>query len=493
VTLLVWLLAIYFATGLLVALTVSASLAWSAASHRRIEGIRSSHRFLPPITLAITADENDADLIDTIHAALAIDRPANEIIVVLDRVNAGHMALLNRHFAFRRDFRAERRELDTASIRAIYVSALHPRLILVDKEPAGTSDALNMAINLGLHPLFAHVPAGLRLHPGTLEKLAAEFAFATDSLAAAVAPVRIVGGAVSSLPWQVAAFESTTASPFASAAGTTPTFVVYRKRMLELAAGFGGSRAPRIDAALRLYQRLRAWGYDNSIVAVPETAGWMSPDSVFGAAPARHAALIDALIRYGGAIMSRGSWSARAAVVYLALYEAAAPFVEALAWVALPAAWLGGWADPASITAIAMMMAGAPLLRAGTAALVSSHRLAIGPDVAVRTFAAVLLSPLLIHPVFTLARLLAIFASRPIKRARTSAPPTVLALPAPDRPAVVLPALPRPAPLAVPPPNPTAPPPLTWAAPPTIHPSETRTATDALKVEPPKHVEGSDS
>ena len=85
--------------------------------------------------------------------------------------------------------------IPTKEIRGVYYNAKYPRLIYVDKENGGKSDALNAGINVSVYPLFVCLDADSRIEKDAVLKLATEF-MKDSSTVVAGGLVRIANGAV---------------------------------------------------------------------------------------------------------------------------------------------------------------------------------------------------------------------------------------------------------------------------------------------------------
>src|SRR5262249_53301576 len=76
----------------------------------------------------------------------------------------------------------------------IYSSARYPRLLVIDKENGGRSDALNASLNLSRSPLVCAVDADSMLEPDALLRLVRPFLLEPEEMVAAGGKIRVVNG-----------------------------------------------------------------------------------------------------------------------------------------------------------------------------------------------------------------------------------------------------------------------------------------------------------
>src|SRR5215471_2124959 len=123
------------------------------------EAVAKSH-FTFPISVLMPAHNEAAGVVDAVRSVLSLDYPQHEVIVINDGSTDDTLAQL------KREFRLERREVvyrKTLPVRGgilgIYRSPVAHNLLVVDKEHAGKSEALNAGLNLSRYPLFCTIDA----------------------------------------------------------------------------------------------------------------------------------------------------------------------------------------------------------------------------------------------------------------------------------------------------------------------------------------------
>ncbi len=383
----------------------------SRSSRRVLDEARiAGRRWAPPLSLAILASGDGSAASETISNALHLALPGLEVIAICDGERSAAFPVIVRTFQMKRAFRSYRHELRTSLVRGVYSSAAFPGLFLIDKKEAGPADALNACVNLAANPLFAFIPTDSRLEARALQRLLEEFLHAPEELAAAAAPVRLGGSGLWSV--LVEAVRSEQLLPpshgwaaVAAAAGISGTFVIHRKRLLELAGGFRpDARNPRIDATLRVPAKLRMWGVGGDLRHLGEPVAWEHPGWPLRLLWNRQAGLVESLIRYGWPVI-RGSYSrAGRAALWLAFTGVALPVVELLAYLLLAAAFGLQALDPRTLTMAAAVLFGGPMLRAGFATLVEvADRDRFEASYAAARLVGALLSPF-VHAIATIGR-----------------------------------------------------------------------------------------
>ena len=170
--------------------------AWDLVHHRR----RAEHaghdetvasQLAPGVSVIVPAYNEEAGIVTSVQAMLALRYPRHEVVVVDDGSTDGTSDRLRAAF----DLVPVERELPTdVPTRAAVTEVLVPRsgrtrLVLVRKENSGRSDAVNVGINAASEPLVAMVDADSILDPDSLLGVAKPFA---DD------PIRMVatGGAI---------------------------------------------------------------------------------------------------------------------------------------------------------------------------------------------------------------------------------------------------------------------------------------------------------
>jgi len=120
------------------------------ARERRAEryDVLATSRFTIPVSVIVPAYNEEVVILPVVRSLLALEYPEFEVIVVNDGSRDRTLELLEREFRLIPREVFFRRVLACEPVRAIYRSAVDPRLTVVDKGNGGKADALNCGINL---------------------------------------------------------------------------------------------------------------------------------------------------------------------------------------------------------------------------------------------------------------------------------------------------------------------------------------------------------
>ena len=153
----VWLLLAYFvvlnAAYLLLHLLAIRTLR-SRVTLRPLENLPPVHRALvPPVTVILSVRDAAGSAVGRVQAALALDYPELEIVVVNDGSRDSTLPELVEAFGLEGFPEVYWRRIPVKPVRTIYHSRSHRNLRVIDKERGGTADALNAGINASRYPL----------------------------------------------------------------------------------------------------------------------------------------------------------------------------------------------------------------------------------------------------------------------------------------------------------------------------------------------------
>jgi len=142
-----------------------------------LSGLPQPHSgFEPPVSLVVTAYNEELVIVDSVRSLLQIDYPEFEVVVVNDGSTDGTLDVLTREFDLIRFPEAFRPRTQHRPVRAIYQSRLHPQLRVVDKENGGRkSDAANAGINAARFPLVSALDADCVLQRDSIRLMVQPF------------------------------------------------------------------------------------------------------------------------------------------------------------------------------------------------------------------------------------------------------------------------------------------------------------------------------
>lgn len=151
--------------------------------------------FYQPFSILIPAFNEGQGIVPRVRSMLSLRFPEFEVVVSNDGSTDATLRRLIDAFSLVEVPQIYRRRLDTAEVRRIYRSLLHPNLTVIDKAKGGRADALNAALNLARFPLVCSVDAGALLDGEALLRVTRLF-LEDGTVVGVVSPGRPLNGAV---------------------------------------------------------------------------------------------------------------------------------------------------------------------------------------------------------------------------------------------------------------------------------------------------------
>src|SRR3984893_898935 len=145
-------------------LMLAVALKTSAAHLRQLESIpvdwiRRSP-MVPPITILVPAHDEETSICTAVRNLLDLEYPELEVIVINDGSSDSTLQIMQREFRLRLVRTVYIPQVISAPVRGLYRSDIDPRLLVVDKEPAGSkADAVNAGLNAATSPYVCVVDA----------------------------------------------------------------------------------------------------------------------------------------------------------------------------------------------------------------------------------------------------------------------------------------------------------------------------------------------
>ncbi len=148
--------------GYLVMLLIA--LRTSAVHLRHMESIRfdwiKRSPLAPPITILVPAHDEEKSICTAVRNLLDLDYPELEVIVINDGSGDSTLQRMQQEFRLRSVRAVYIPQVKSAPVRGLYRSDVDPRLVVVDKEPAGSkADAVNAGLNAATSPYVCIVDA----------------------------------------------------------------------------------------------------------------------------------------------------------------------------------------------------------------------------------------------------------------------------------------------------------------------------------------------
>jgi cellulose synthase/poly-beta-1,6-N-acetylglucosamine synthase-like glycosyltransferase len=348
----------YLASNIAYLIMLLIALSTSARHHHLLESYRlgwiKETSLAPPISIIVPAHNEEKSIRVAVHKLLELDYPELEIVVVNDGSEDHTLEELQQEFHLRAVRALYVARIKNAPLRGLYRSESQPRLIVVDKEAAGSkADAANAGLNAATAPYVCVVDADSVLERDALLRIMLPVLQDPERVVAVGGIVRVLNGSViekgqlrARLPRKsieviqvIEYLRAFLIGREAWAQGNMLTIIsgafgVFRTDLVRVVGGYR-TRAigEDIDVVARMHRYLLELGADYRISFVPDPVCWTEvPSDIasLGMQRARwHKGLVDVLWtnrdmllrpRYGRI----GSF----ALPYLWLFELVAPIIE---------------------------------------------------------------------------------------------------------------------------------------------------------------------
>jgi len=132
------------------------------------EALPGLKNFIPPVTVIVPAYNEERVIVQSVRSLLGISYARIEVVVVNDGSTDRTLDELRRSFSLHRALVRPSGTLPTRPVRGVFVSAVEPRLVVVDKENGGKADASNTGINFSQAPYFLLIDADCLVEPEAL-------------------------------------------------------------------------------------------------------------------------------------------------------------------------------------------------------------------------------------------------------------------------------------------------------------------------------------
>jgi cellulose synthase/poly-beta-1,6-N-acetylglucosamine synthase-like glycosyltransferase len=148
----------------------------------------------PSIAVLAPAFNEEVTIVESVTSLLALHYPDFEVIVINDGSKDATLETVVRHFSLSRVERFHDYRVKHNPIRGLYASPRLPRLLVVDKENGGKSDALNAGINVARAELFCSIDADSLLEADALLRAVRPFVEEPRKTVAVGGTIRIANG-----------------------------------------------------------------------------------------------------------------------------------------------------------------------------------------------------------------------------------------------------------------------------------------------------------
>lgn len=324
----------------------------------------------PPVTLLVPAHNEEATIVENVHALLGLRYPRLNVIVINDGSTDGTLGELIRSFSLVRSDVFCQLELATEPVRGVYLSLRDRRLMVVDKVGGGKSDALNAGINFCRTPWICTVDADSILEEDALLRAlrpAIEDAqvVATSGIVRVVNGCRVAGGRVTrvGLPrawlpvFQVIEYLRGFLqgrlgwSWLNGLLIISGAFGLFRTDVLRAVGGYHRDIVSEdMDVVVRIHRHLRAQGQPYRVMFVPDPVCWTEVPTTARALGRQRRrwqrGLTEVLSKHRGLFFRSGMGLLGWLVMPYFFLEMIAPVVELGGLVFVPVAWGLGWLNP---------------------------------------------------------------------------------------------------------------------------------------------------
>jgi cellulose synthase/poly-beta-1,6-N-acetylglucosamine synthase-like glycosyltransferase len=175
------------------------ALRTSAAHLRHLESVRfdwiKGSPMVPPITLLVPAHNEEQFICTAVRNLLDLDYPELEVIVINDGSADKTLQMMQKEFCLRLVRAVYIPQVMSAAVRGLYRSDFDVRLLVVDKEPAGSkADAVNAGLNAATSPYVCVVDADSVLERDALLRIMVPVLTDPNRVVAAGGIVRVLNG-----------------------------------------------------------------------------------------------------------------------------------------------------------------------------------------------------------------------------------------------------------------------------------------------------------
>ena len=148
----------------------------------------------PAIAVLAPAFNEELSIVESVRSLLALHYPTFEVIVINDGSTDRTLNRMIEEFALTEVDRYYEEAVEHQLIRGLYASSRLPRLLVIDKENGGKSDALNAGINLARSPIFCSMDADSLLEADALLRAVRPFVEEPTRTVAVGGTIRLANG-----------------------------------------------------------------------------------------------------------------------------------------------------------------------------------------------------------------------------------------------------------------------------------------------------------
>lgn len=255
----------------------------------------------PPISLLVPAFNEEKSIVDSLRSMLSLNYPNFEIVAINDGSKDGTLQAMIEGFGLAPVHRPYEEAVKHKTIRGLYGSPSFPKLLVIDKENGGKSDALNAGINLSRASILCAIDADSILESDALLRAARPFVDDPTRTVAVGGTIRIAngcrieGGRVTSVGLPTSALglfqtiEYLRAFLMARLAWSrmkaltivSGAFGLFRRQVVVAVGGYShGTVGEDLELIIKIHRYMREKGDDYAVTFIPEPVCWTeAPES----------------------------------------------------------------------------------------------------------------------------------------------------------------------------------------------------------------------
>jgi cellulose synthase/poly-beta-1,6-N-acetylglucosamine synthase-like glycosyltransferase len=251
---------------------------------------------MPPVSVLVPARNEEHFIVESVSSLLTLDYPEFEVIVANDGSTDGTLEALRDHFQLLETDMVYVQEVASKPVRAVYMSQIEPRLLVVDKDAGGSkADAVNAAFNAASSPYVCVIDADSILEPDALLRIVSPVFMDPARVVAAGGIVRVANGSsieagrlkevrLPRRPFEVIQVVEYLRAFLVGREGfayfnmmtiISGAFGVFRRDLVRKVGGYRPSAIGEdLDLVVRLHRSLLNDGTDYKISFVPDPVCW---------------------------------------------------------------------------------------------------------------------------------------------------------------------------------------------------------------------------
>ena len=322
----------------------------------------------PPISLLVPAYNEEKSIVDSLRSMLSLNYPNFEVIAINDGSKDGTLQAMIDGFGLEPVSRYHQDEVAHKAIRGLYGSAAFPKLLVVDKENGGKSDALNAGIDLSRCPIFCAVDADSILESDALLRAVQPFVDDPARTVAVGGTIRIANGCriergrvlSMGLPRTILPLFQTVEylraflmarlawSRLRTLTIISGAFGLFRRQIAVAVGGYThGTVGEDFDLVMKIHRHMRDKKEDYRITFVPEPVCWTEAPETFRVLGRQRSrwqrGALEVFFRNGDMFgRPRYGRIGTLGLIHIFIVDVMGPPVEVLGYVLVPMLWMLG-------------------------------------------------------------------------------------------------------------------------------------------------------